>query len=410
MPKRLAVVIASYNHAKYIPFAIESVLGQTRPPDRFVIIDDGSPDNSVEVIRPYERDGSVELLVQENAGAHATWNRCIETASEDCELISILNSDDIYHRERFEHCLPLFDADGGKAVVSSSLRMIDPENDPLPADDPRAKWLRAATALGTAENMTPWEWLAMANFLMTSSNIIARADYLKANPFRPYQFNHDYFFLAGAALRDQIALVDQVLLDYRVHPENNINTEPAPLLKEMLRMHLDLYHSFSGEFESNPAVRQRFYQYMAAAQDSISSFHAGIFQLLLTQLAARTGFDELEQMIDDLDPDSITELNDYPNKALVNQWDGSSPPQLALGIAGKLEEARSAKSKAEADRKALRELGQLRRELLASKSFALARLFGGGKSLLRDAGKTPQEKLEHLRRAIDASPWARRGR
>ena len=94
MSQRLAVVIASYNHAQYIPFAIESVLKQTRRPERFLIIDDGSKDNSVEVIRQYEKDG-VELIVQENAGAHATWNRCIEKAAEDCDLVSILNSDDI---------------------------------------------------------------------------------------------------------------------------------------------------------------------------------------------------------------------------------------------------------------------------------------------------------------------------
>jgi hypothetical protein len=251
----------------------------------------------------------------------------------------------------------------------------------------------------------------MANFLMTSSNIIARANYLKANPFRPYRFNHDYFFLSGAALRDELALVDQVLLDYRVHPGNNINTDPAPLLKEMLRMHLDLYHDFAGEFTADSAIRNRFYEYMAAAQNSISSFHAGIFQLLLSQLAAKASNDEIEALIDGLDPDSITELNDYPNKALVNQWDETSPPQLALGIAEKYEAARQAKSKAEADRKTLRELSRLRQELLKSKSFQLACLLGNrnAKAILSDAGKTPEEKLANLHKAIGESKWSALG-
>ena len=44
---KLAVVIPCYNHERYVAAAIESVLGQTRPPERFLIIDDGSKDGSV---------------------------------------------------------------------------------------------------------------------------------------------------------------------------------------------------------------------------------------------------------------------------------------------------------------------------------------------------------------------------
>jgi glycosyltransferase involved in cell wall biosynthesis len=401
---RLAAVIASYNHARYLPAAIESVLRQTRRPDRFLVIDDGSKDDSVEVIRRYEKEG-VELIVQPNAGAHATWNRCIETVARDCDLVSILNSDDIYAPERFARCLPEFDRPGARAVVCSGLRMIGPDDSPLAAEESRAKWLRAAWALGGAEGIATWEWMAMANFAVTSSNIVARADYLLANPFRPYRFNHDYFFLSGAALRDEIALVDEVLLDYRVHPQNNINTDPAPLLKEMLRMHLDLYRDFAAELEADGAVRGRFYEYMRAAEHSISSFHAGLFQLLLAQLASGAGEAEIERLVTGLDESRIPELGDYPNKALVNEWDGESPPQLAANLAEKYESAREAKRQAEADRKALRELAKARQALLDSRWLALGRLFGAGKELNADTGKTPQEKLASLKVAAGRSKW-----
>ena len=392
---RLAVVIASYNHAQYLPFAIESVLNQTRKADRFLVIDDGSKDNSVDVIRSYA-DRGVELIVQENAGAHATWNRCIETVAQDCDLVSILNSDDIYTTDRFAKCLPQFEQADARAMVCTGLKMIGPENEPLAEDESRAKWLRAAWALGKADGITTWEWMAMANWAVTSSNIIARCDYLVANPFQPYKFNHDYFCLSGAALRDQIALVDEVLLEYRVHPQNNINTAPAPLLKEMLRMHLDLYHHFAGELEADPAVRHRFYEYMRAAENSISSFHPGIFQLLLAQVAASVDETRLGQFIDDLDETRIAELNDYPNKALVNEWDGQSPPQLALNLAEKYQAERAARREAESEKKAWRELAKLRLELLKSRGASLARSLGFGKGQLADSGKTVEEKAKAL--------------
>ncbi len=396
---RLAVVIASYNHAQYLPFAIDSVLAQTRKPDRFLVIDDGSRDNSVEVIRAYA-DRGVELIVQENAGAHATWNRCIETVAGDCDLVSILNSDDIYTPERFEKCLPQFERPDARAMVCTGLKMIGPENEPLAENEPRARWLRAAWALGRAEGMTPWEWMAMANYAVTSSNIIARSDYLVANPFQPYKFNHDYFCLSGAALRDEIAIIDEVLLEYRVHPQNNINTAPAPLLKEMLRMHLDLYHHFAGELAADPAVRGRFYDYMRAAEHSISSFHPGLFQLLLAQVAASIDGDRLGRFVDDLDPDRIDELNDYPNKALVNEWDGESPPQLALNLAEKYQAERLARREAESEKKAWRDLARLRLDLLKSRGASMARALGFGRAQLTNSGKTAAEKASALRSAV----------
>jgi len=195
---RLAVIIPCYNHALYVGRAIESVLDQTRPPDRFLVIDDGSKDDSVEVIRAYE-DRGVELIVQENAGAHKTLNLLAKTVSEDCDLISILNSDDYYEPQRFERCLPVFeDADSDKTkVVVTGLTMIDPENEALAPDESRAKWLRAVWSMADDADLSIWEWMGMANFPVSSSNIIVRSEYLCANPFRPYRFNHDYFFRSG---------------------------------------------------------------------------------------------------------------------------------------------------------------------------------------------------------------------
>ncbi|MCF6311021.1 MAG: glycosyltransferase family 2 protein [Verrucomicrobiales bacterium] len=398
---RLAVIIPCYNHAHYVGKAIESVLDQTRPPDLFLVIDDGSKDNSVEVIRSYE-DRGVKLLVQENAGAHNTLNRAAKIAAEQCDLISILNSDDFYEPQRFEKCLPLFEGEGseGTQVVVTGLTMIDPDNEPLATEESRAKWLRAVWSMAKDADLSIWEWMGIANFPVTSSNIIARADYLCANPFRPYRFNHDYFFLSGAAIRGGIRLLEECLLNYRVHPENNINSAPAPLLKEMLRMHLDLYHDYAGEVEADPAVRRRFYQYMAATQSSISSFHPGLFQLLLAKLAAKSDEATLESLINSLDESSIDELNDYPNKALVNTWDEKTPVFHGAALAEKFEVLKRERNGLKAELRATQELAKLRNELLKNKGRALTSLLGGGSKITSDAGKGAVEKLANLREAL----------
>lgn len=398
---RLAVIIPCYNHAHYVGKAIESVLDQTRPPDLFLVIDDGSKDDSVEVIRAYE-DRGVKLIVQENAGAHNTLNRAAKIAAEQCDLISILNSDDYYEPQRFEKCLPLFEGEGSEAVqvVVTGLTMIDPDNAPLAAEESRAKWLRAVWSMAKDSGLSIWEWMGMANFPVTSSNIISRADYLCANPFRPYRFNHDYFFLSGAAIRGGIVLLEDSLLNYRVHPENNINSAPASLLKEMLRMHLDLYHDYAAEVESDPAVRRRFYQYMAATQSSISSFHPGLFQLLLAKLTAKSDEVTLESLIHSLDESSIDELNDYPNKALVNTWDEKTPVFHGAALAEKFEVLKREHNDLKSELRATQELAKLRNQLLKSKGRALTSLLGGGSKITSDAGKGAAEKLANLREEL----------
>src|SRR5438067_1085737 len=97
----IAVVIPLYNHERYIVEALRSVLAQTRPVNRIVIVDDGSTDGSVEVVRrEFRDDARIQLLTQRNSGAHVALNRGIAEAASDCEFIGILNSDDVYEPSR----------------------------------------------------------------------------------------------------------------------------------------------------------------------------------------------------------------------------------------------------------------------------------------------------------------------
>ena len=113
MSERIAVIIPVYNHARYIGEALESVLGQTRPPDRVIVIDDGSKDDSVAVMQPFKERG-VEVFARENRGAHETINELVRLAAKDCEWVSVLNSDDRYLPRRMETCLEVVRANPGK--------------------------------------------------------------------------------------------------------------------------------------------------------------------------------------------------------------------------------------------------------------------------------------------------------
>ncbi len=97
----VSVIIPCFNATKYIGLAIESALNQTYKNLEIIIINDGSTDNSEEIIQHYQKlDNRLIYLTQQNQGVSLTRNRGIETAKGD--LIAFLDSDDAWEPENLE--------------------------------------------------------------------------------------------------------------------------------------------------------------------------------------------------------------------------------------------------------------------------------------------------------------------
>jgi glycosyltransferase involved in cell wall biosynthesis len=405
MSSRVAVVIPCYNHGRYIGEALESVLAQTRPADRILVIDDGSQDHSVEVLRTFESRG-VEVWARENRGAHNTINELVQRAASDCEYVSILNSDDRYLPGRLAACLELAGQHPDKSVFSTGLRVIDGEGSVMPEEAPRSRWFHGAWSLGRQEGITVPEWLGQANFVATTTNVFAKAAFLQKYPFRPYRFNHDYFFLTTAGLEDQIAVRPEVLLEYRVHGSNTIATKPEPLIKEMVRMHLDLYKEHAAALKADPAMRKRFYQFARSSWDNISSFHAGLLQVALAQLAARATEDELETLATTL---SGPEMDEFPNRLLAGAFDGKTTLVSGGVLNERLETLKASHDLLKQDRETLDRLGRLRQTLLQSKWVGLGLFLGTAQPLAGNQGKKTADKLAHLQELCATHWWLKLG-
>jgi glycosyltransferase involved in cell wall biosynthesis len=93
IPGLVSLVVASYNHAEYLVQRMESLIGQTYQNTEILVIEDCSPDNSLEVLRKYESHPKVRLIVREkNGGWVNVSNQGIEESSG--EFILFANCDD----------------------------------------------------------------------------------------------------------------------------------------------------------------------------------------------------------------------------------------------------------------------------------------------------------------------------
>ena len=90
---RVSVVIPTYNREKFLRDAIDSVLRQTFTDFEIIVVDDGSTDNTREIIKEY-KDPRVKYMYQENSGVSIARNNGIN--SSESEYIALLDSDDMY--------------------------------------------------------------------------------------------------------------------------------------------------------------------------------------------------------------------------------------------------------------------------------------------------------------------------
>jgi len=103
----VSIITPSYNSAKYIEETMNSVIQQTYQSWEMIIVDDGSSDDSQQIIRNYTaQDERIKLIVnEENIGASKSRNKAIDVAIG--EYIAFLDSDDIWYENKLEKQIAL---------------------------------------------------------------------------------------------------------------------------------------------------------------------------------------------------------------------------------------------------------------------------------------------------------------
>lgn len=126
----ISVAMSVYNGERYLALAIESILAQTFDDFEFLILDDGSSDDSAGIIDSYAaRDTRIRAIHRENRGLIASLNELLEAAR--APIVARMDSDDIAYPHRFARQYAFLEANPDYGVVSSWTDDIDGEGQPI---------------------------------------------------------------------------------------------------------------------------------------------------------------------------------------------------------------------------------------------------------------------------------------
>lgn len=111
----VSAVIPAYNYGVFILDAVESVLAQTYGNIEIIVVDDGSTDNTRELLKPYSEAGKLRYMYQENAGNASARNLGITSAAG--EFIAFLDADDIWIENKIERQMAFLNAHPENSAV-----------------------------------------------------------------------------------------------------------------------------------------------------------------------------------------------------------------------------------------------------------------------------------------------------
>ena len=121
----VSIIMPAFNAQRFLRQAIESILTQTFKDFEFLIVDDGSTDDTWAMAQSFaQSDGRIQLFRQENQGVAASLNFLVQSAR--CELIARMDADDYCHPDRIRQQVTYMQQHPAVGMVSTARRSVAP--------------------------------------------------------------------------------------------------------------------------------------------------------------------------------------------------------------------------------------------------------------------------------------------
>jgi len=240
---RVSVCMATYNGASFIREQIASILPQLAENDEFVIVDDASADDTVNIIESF-RDRRILIVQQErNQGVVQSFGRALKQARG--EIIFLADQDDVWRADKVNAFLEAFSAHSDWNVVVSDLVVIDAEGNLAP--QPKSASRKFHRGLFRTLVQNGYQGSAMA---------FRRSILGYCLPFPADIPIHDVWIGLVNWFVGEAGFIAEPLLLYRRHGNNDSPSVHPPLM-QMLRWRWSLVKNLAWRYLRTRAFRRR---------------------------------------------------------------------------------------------------------------------------------------------------------
>ena len=212
----VSIIMPVYNNDAYIYDAIESVLKQSYSNWELIIVDDGSTDQTSQIVDNYSHKYSkkIKAFHQKNSGVSAARNFALSKVSG--EFVTFIDGDDLFHPERLAIALYLF-----KQYPDSDI--VFTRHTKFTGMPPKFSNIEANTISPTIINKSIIETIVSDSSNHFSWNCMLKTSIAKLNQFPPIRFAEDYCFLRESLLHcKQVVVSNSKLYFYRRDNSNSM--------------------------------------------------------------------------------------------------------------------------------------------------------------------------------------------
>lgn len=225
----VSVIVAAYNYGRYLAACLDSLCAQTFVDWEAVIVDDGSTDDTPQVVARYLPDERIRYLCTDHVGQPAAKNHGIRAASG--RYVAFLDADDVWLPEKLEKQVRLLDEKPEVGVVATRRMQIDPQGNVVPLD---ADYVQHRGYV--VEHMF-WR-----NFVCFSSSMVRASVFERVGVFDealPLAIDYDLWLRAARCFA--FDYVDEPLVYYRSGHANlsKRQTERLQCVRRIMRRFLD---------------------------------------------------------------------------------------------------------------------------------------------------------------------------
>lgn len=213
MNPKVSVCIPTYNTARYLPEAIESVLAQEFTDYELVICDNASTDETPDICRRYHDQRVRYMRFEEFVGQAANWNRCLDLAT--CEYVVLLHADDVLRPAFLKRATEMLDNNSHAGLVHCSVQHIGQTGEPL-----HVQKLYDEDRIDDGE--VTFKRLLLEGCLVNPAGVMVRRDlYKKVGRFtEEIVWGVDWHMWMRIALQSKVAYLAETLAEYRQHAQS----------------------------------------------------------------------------------------------------------------------------------------------------------------------------------------------